>query len=222
MRKQDEVDLSRSHKDEYAAPKEPILVDIGVGHYLAIAGRGSPGGDEFTAKLGALYGVAYTVRMIRNAAGRQDYVIGKLEAQWWAEDESTDFAKVRTSDWRWRLLIRTPDFVEDEEVAEAVEVLLTKGKGAEVKEVRLTSLAEGPCVQMLHIGPYDKERSTIAEMTEFAKRQGLAPAGRHHEVYLSDPRRIPPERLRTILRLPVRPGLQANCRAPASGTRGPC
>ena len=109
-----------------------------------------------------------------------------------------------TDQWQWKLLIRTPDFIGEEDLRQAVAVLLKRGKGEEVKRVRLETLAEGPCVQMLHVGPYERECETIAAMQAFAEKQQLRFSGKHHEIYLSDPRRVPPERLKTILRQPVR------------------
>jgi len=203
MATQEKIDLFRTHKDEYATPKSPILVNVQEGVYLAIEGRGAPGGTEFTAKVGALYGVAYTIKMTRRFAGQQDYVIGKLEAQWWGEKEGVALERLPMEKWSWRLLIRTPGFVGKDELKQAVSVLLEKGKQPEVAQVRLEKMAEGKCIQMLHVGPYDRERDTIAQMKEFANREGLTPVGKHHEIYLSDPRRVPPERLKTILRMPV-------------------
>ena len=203
MATQEKIDLFRTHKDEYAAPKSPILVDVQEGIYLTIEGRGAPGGAEFTAKVGALYGVAYTIKMTRRFAGEQDYVIGKLEAQWWGEKEGVAFEQLPMEKWNWTLLIRTPGLVGKHELKQAVSALLDKGKQREVAQVRLEKMAEGKCIQMLHVGPYERESDTIAQMKEFADREGLAPVGKHHEIYLSDPRRIPPERLKTILRMPV-------------------
>jgi hypothetical protein len=200
----EKIDLYKLHKDQYVAPKRPQLVDIETANYLAISGRGEPGGEEFTARIGALYAMAYTVKMTRKFAGDQDYVICKLECQWWADDDRQDFADAPKEQWNWRLLIRAPDFVRDNELAEAAERLLDKGKEPEVRKVRLESLTEGLCVQMLHVGPYGQEPETISKMEAFAQQQGLEFCDRHHEIYLSDPRRVPPERLKTILRHPVR------------------
>ena len=202
--KTEKIDLYKLHKDQYVAPKQPQLVEIEAARYLSIDGRGEPGGEEFTAKIGALYAMAYTVKMTRKFAGGQDYVICKLECQWWADDDRQDFADAPKEQWSWKLLIRTPDFVQDGELAEAAEKLLAKGKEPEVRKVRLESLTEGLCVQMLHVGPYDQEHETISRMEAFAERQGLELCDRHHEIYLSDPRRVPPEQLKTILRYPVR------------------
>jgi len=106
--------------------------------------------------------------------------------------------------WSWRLLIRTPDFIGKRELEAARRQLAEKGKGPLVNEVELTTLNENQCVQMLHTGPYDREPETILQMEAFAAEQGYRFDGLHHEIYLSDPRRVAPERLRTILRIPVR------------------
>jgi len=204
MQKTEKVDLYKLHKDQYVAPKQPQLVDIDEAKYLAISGRGEPGGEEFITKIGALYGMAFTIKMTRKFAGEQDYVICKLQCQMWTDDESQDFSTVPKEQWNWKLLIRTPDFVRDSERDEAAEKLLEKGKEPEVKQVKFESFTEGMCVQMLHVGPYDQEHETVSEMEAFAQQQGLELYGLHHEIYLSDPRRVSPERLKTILRLPVR------------------
>jgi len=204
MSKTEKIDLYKLHKDQYVAPKKPQLVEIHEAKYLAVSGRGEPGGEEFSAKIGALYGVAYTVKMTRKFAGKQDYTICKLECQLWVDGEEQDFATTDPKEWNWKFLIRTPDFVQDNELNTAKETLLKKGKEPQVHQVKLESFAEGTCVQMLHIGPYDKESETISLMVDFAEQQGLEFHSRHHEIYLSDPRRVPPERLKTILRHPVR------------------
>jgi hypothetical protein len=198
------LDLYKLHQAEYAATRKPALVELEPATYLAISGQGAPGGKQFTASIGALYGVAFTIKMTRKFAGKQDYTVCKLEGQWWTEPES-DFAKLPPDEWRWKLLIRTPDFISEADLRQAIAALLKRGKGQDANRVRLESLAEGLCVQMLHVGPYDKECETIALMKTFAEKKGLAFSGKHHEIYLSDPRRVPPERLRTILRHAVRP-----------------
>jgi hypothetical protein len=202
MKPLEKIDLYKLHKAEYAAGKKPALVDLKPANYLVIEGQGAPGGTLFTASVGALYGVAYTIKMTHKFAGRQDYGVCKLEGQWWS-DASPDFGKVPKDQWRWKLLIRTPDFVSADDLEKAVAVLLKRGKPEDVKQVRIESLAEGRCVQMLHVGPYEKEPETVALMREFAGNRDLKLAGPHHEIYLSDPRRVAPERLKTILRLPV-------------------
>jgi hypothetical protein len=203
MKTTQKIDLYKLKKNDYATPRKPVLLEVGEATYLAIAGTGEPGGKEFTDRIGALYGMAFTVKMTRKFGGKQDYAVCKLEAQWWAGGCEGDFAKVPKEQWHWKLMIRTPDFVRETELAKAREVLLKRGKTRSVQEVRLESITEGPCVQMLHVGPYDREPETVALMKAHAEKGGCKLHGRHHEIYLSDPRRVPAERLRTILRIPV-------------------
>ena len=188
------LDLYLEHRDEYVSPREPALVDVGPARYLAITGRGKPGGAEFANAVGALYTVSFTVKMASKAAG-SDYAVSKLEGIWWKEGASVD--------WTWQLLIRVPEFITKTHLADAVARLMEREKDEMVARVTLETLDEGKCVQVLHIGPYTAEQPTIAKMRAFAKQQGLAFRGRHHEIYLSDPRRVEEEKLRTILRQPV-------------------
>lgn len=190
------LDLFKQHRDEYATPKKPSLVEISPAQYLAIDGRGQPGGDEFQTAIGALYGMAFTIKMTRKVEGLGDYAVCKLEALWWDTDRPRD-------EWAWKMMIRTPDFVGKADMKSALAKLVEKKKGDGADRVELEKIKEGRCVQMLHVGPYEKEHETIAAMMAFAEENGLEAAGRHHEIYLSDPRRVPPERLKTILRYPV-------------------
>lgn len=201
---EEKVDLYKLHKAEYVAPKKPVVVDTRKAQYLAISGRGAPGGEAFQAKIGALYAMAFTIKMTRKFEGKGDYVISKLEGQYWTDPEDLDFQKARPEQLNWRLLIRTPDFVGKRDLESAASKLTEKGKGEGVNEVERVSLSEGKCVQLLHVGPYDKEPETVEKMMAFAELEGWAVNGRHHEIYLSDPRRVAPEKLRTILRMPVR------------------
>lgn len=204
MAKIDKLDLFKKHKADYAASKKTAaIVEPAAGMYLAIEGAGSPDGDEFQARVGAMYAMAYTIKMTSKFAGR-DYKVAPLEAQWWHEGSEPDFSKVPRDQWRWKLLIRTPQFITEEDHHAARAALEAKGKGPLTNQVSLESLDEGPCVQMLHVGPYDQEAVTIEAMATFAANEGLSFHGHHHEIYLSDPRRAAPERLKTILRHPVR------------------
>lgn len=197
------LDLYAKHKEEYEAPKDPVLLTVKPARYMAIEGRGEPGGDAFQAAVAALYNVAFTVKMARKEGGR-DYAVSKLEGLWWGKAKSGRFLDEPKSNWNWQLLIRVPDWIQSKELSLVAEGLVKKGKPREVMNVELASLNEGQCVQVLHCGPYDQEYRTVEEMHTFAKLQGLAFHGRHHEIYLSDPRRVPAPKLRTILRQPVR------------------
>jgi len=198
------LDLYKLHAAEYVAPKSPALLATKPGRYLTIAGAGDPDGPEFAEKLGALYAMAYTIKMGKKRLG-QDYKVAGLEGLWWAAGGSAAMMAGSRDEWRWKLLIRVPDFIKARCVTMAARMLLEKGKGKAVGAVKLERIAEGRCVQMLHVGPYATETATIDVMLEFAKAGGLRFTGRHHEIYLSDPRRVKPEKLKTILRHPVAP-----------------
>jgi hypothetical protein len=197
------LDLYAKHKDEYIASAEPVLVTVKPARYLAIEGRGEPGGEAFQAAVAALYNVAFTVKMARKAAGR-DYAVSKLEGLWWGKGKDGKFYEHPKNTWRWQLLIRVPDWIQSKEVTSAADALVKKGKAQDVRNVELLLLDEGRSVQMLHVGPYESEGRTVDRMAAFAAGQQLTLHGRHHEIYLSDPRRIPAEKLRTILRHPVK------------------
>jgi hypothetical protein len=195
-----ELDLYKLHKTEYVASSKPVLVRTKPAQYLAIDGQGAPGGERFTACIGALYGMAFTIKMTRKFAGKQDYAVCKLEGQWFFDG---DPAAIPKDEWKWKLMIRTPHFISLKELKAAVTTLLKRGKSREAEEVKLETIEEGLCIQILHVGPYERENESIALMRDFARANSLKLVGPHHEIYLSDPRRVPPERLRTILRAPV-------------------
>ncbi len=192
----EKIDLYKLHKPEYVTPKQPAFVDVKTARYLAVEGQGKPGSELFQAQVGALYGAAYTIKMTGKSAGRGDFKVCALEGLYSDIDHEKHTMK-------WKLLIRVPDFVTERDLLEAVTALMKKGKGGEAGNVRIETLKEGTCVQALHVGPYDEEAATMARMEAFAKENGRVLGSPHHEIYLSDPRRVPPERLRTILRFPL-------------------
>lgn len=184
------LDLYRAHAADYIARRDPAIVNIARCKYLAIDGSGAPGGSEFKACVAALYGVAFTIKMAQKSAGR-DYGVCKLEGLW---------PDTRT----WSLLIRTPEFITKEHLDAAVKKLIHKDKTVPVEAIRLLPLNEGWCVQALHVGPYCDESATVEKMHQCATLAGMEFQGTLHEIYLADPRRVEPARLRTILRQPVR------------------
>jgi hypothetical protein len=200
---QEKLDLFKRFKDEYAAKSAPALVQTRSATYLAVPGQGAPGGEEFTLAVSALYGMAFTIKMTRKFAGQQDYAVCKLEALW---PEITGGCAASAADknlWRWTLLIRTPEFIVQADLDQALAALRKRGKDAGAERVRRIVLDEGLCVQALHAGPYEDEGRTFAAMTEFAAARGYSPHDAPHEIYLNDPRRVAPAQLKTILRLPV-------------------
>lgn len=201
MSKSVKLDLYKKYHSEYVTPKEPVFVSIGPAKYLAITGMGAPQGERFNEAIASLYGVAFTLKMSEKAAGH-DYKVCHLEGQWWTE-EGTNFETQKPEDWHWRLLIRVPEFVSAKELEAAINEVIAKGKGKAAREVKLENLEEGRCVQVLHVGPYAAEKPTIEKLFKTAEERGLHFHGPRHEIYLSDPRRVPEQRLRTILRYPV-------------------
>lgn len=197
------LDLVQQHKADYAPTRKPVLLDIAPGTYLCVRGKGGPGGAAFQQAVGSLYSLAYTLKFQAKAAGR-DFKVAPLEAIWdrlGAVPGDLDAAA-------WRLLVRVPDGTTKADLDRAAAQLAEKGRPPAAR-VALQRLAEGPCVQMLHVGPYGDEPATVERMHAYAKAQGRSPKGPHHEIYLSDPRRVPPARLRTLLRQPVRGGAAA-------------
>lgn len=197
-----EIPFEEALAHDYVAPKKPLILGTTPAVYLGIEGRGAPGGPEFEVAIGALYGMAYTIKMSRKFAGLSDYPVWKLEARYLNLKDRHQ--KPPKEEWLWQLLIRTPDWVNEAELAQARKTLAKRGRDAGCQRVSLSRIAEGLCVQMLHIGPYEEECRTLDFMRAHAQAQGLRfGAGPHHEIYLSDPRRVEPARLRTILRVPV-------------------
>jgi len=201
MAKQAKLDLFKKFRSEYIMPKQPLFIMVGPAKYLTIFGHGAPGGEHFGQHVSALYSVAYTLKMTEKRAG-YDYKVCHLEGQWWAEDGS-DFRTHQPQEWDWRLMIRVPEFLTQKELDAAIKAVLVKGKAPLAGEIKLEDIAEGRCVQMLHVGPYADEHPSVEKMQHFAEGQGLHLRGPHHEIYVSDPNRVPKERLRTILRYPV-------------------
>lgn len=198
------LDLYAEHRDEYVTPASPVFVNVARAYYLGIEGQGAPASEAFSDAVGALYAVAFTVKMARKAAG-VDYAVAKLEALWWVDPHppGADFLTTPREAWHWKQIIRTPDFITKSDVAAAVKALLAKDKPAAVQRVERFALVEGRCVQMLHVGAYSDEPASIARMVAFTREHGVHLRGTHHEIYLSDPRRVAAARLRTILRIPV-------------------
>lgn len=199
----EKIDLLRDNKDEYSMPSEPKIVGVRAGKYLTVSGRGGPKDEEFQRKLGALYGLAYTVKFDEKMAGGRDFKVGVLEGLWWSPDGRPGFPDTPSKTWHWKLLIRVPTFVNASRLERARAKL--KEKGRPTCGARLETIGEGKCLQILHVGAYADEPRSLAKLHVYAKQHGLRFHGRHHEIYLSDPRRVRASRLRTILRHPVLP-----------------
>lgn len=195
------IDLFREHRDEYTMSKAPVLVNVKSGRYLTVTGTGSPQSETFKQRLGALYGCAYTIKFDSKKRNGRDFKVGVLEGLWWAKGLAGNGLAAPKDTWHWKLMIRVPTFVTARAVTAALKTLREKGRPAAA--VKLETIREGRSVQALHVGAYADEPATIAKMDTFARGRRLRLRGKHHEIYLSDPRRVPPSRLRTILRHPV-------------------
>ena len=202
----DKIDLKKDLKSLYAAKQGACdLVDVPQLSYLMLDGEGDPALPAFGRAVGALYSVAYAIKTGRKKKGLgPDYAVMPLEGLWSVADGEFSWDAPKSS-WHWTLLIAQPSFVSVADVSEAVCALECKKEDASLLPlVRLEDFGEGLCVQTLHLGPYAEERAAVEALMDGIGARGFAPSGRHHEIYLNDPRRAEPAKLKTIVRRPVR------------------
>lgn len=206
-------DYKKEYKEFYQPPKNPSIIDIPQMDYIAVRGKGDPNlpDGEYKSAIGLLYGIAYTIKMSYMGSHKIDgyfpYVVPPLEGLWWQEGGAgIDYS--RKENFQWISMIRLPEFVTEEEFNWAVAEA-TEKKQTDFSKVEFFPYKEGLCVQCMHIGSYDKEPATFQLMNSFIQKEGYIPdqsgIRKHHEIYLSDPRRTKPERLRTVIRQPIRP-----------------
>jgi hypothetical protein len=205
----EKLDLTKKYKAYYSAKTKPEIIELPEITYLSIEGKGDPSSSAYTDKIQALYPVAYGIKFACKAIDK-DFTVPKLEGLWWFDEkyEGLTFQeipkRVPRSEWCWRLLIRMPEFVGNDMVMSVIDTVVTKKKVELAKEVSLFTLAEGKVVQMLHVGPFDREPETLQVMAEFMEKYNFQKGGLHHEIYLSDLNKTEPSKLRTILREPVK------------------
>ncbi|MEV6822617.1 GyrI-like domain-containing protein [Nocardiopsis dassonvillei] len=193
------LDAYRARRDQFRITHVPDL------SYLMVDGHGDPNtSPAFTEAVEALYPVAYKLKFASKRDLGRDYVVMPLEGLWWADDMDAFTAARDKSRWDWTMMIMVPDWIDQDMFAAAVERVAAKNSPARLGDVRMETLSEGRCVQTLHVGSFDDEADVLRRMHhEFLPGNGLRMVGRHHEIYLSDFRRVAPDRLRTILRQPV-------------------
>ncbi len=205
-------DFKKEYKEFYMPKNKPEIVTVPPANYIALRGQGDPNeeGGAYKKAISVLYAVAYTLKMSyktdHKIEGFFEYVVPPLEGLWHQSDTAgVDLG--RKGDFRWTSLLRLPEFVREQDVAWAVETA-SKKKKFDCSAVHFLSFHEGLCVQALHTGPFDTEAETVEKMDALLEELGyandLSPLRHHHEIYLSDPRKTPPERRKTILRHPVR------------------
>jgi hypothetical protein len=178
-------------------------VDVPDMKYFMIDGNGDPNTtQEYKDAIETLYALSYGVKMpFKKKHPAKDYVVPPLEGLWYMDD-MTKFTIENKAAWKWTMMIRIPDFVPDEEIVKAVVVIKEKKAPPSIDKARLEYLVEGKCVQAFHVGPYNAEEPLIKKMHAWIKENGHKERGKHHEVYLSDARKVTPEKLKTILRQP--------------------
>lgn len=203
----DRIDFKKT-LDTYRAQRGQFrIVDVPDTQYLKIDGRGDPNtSPAFAEAVGALYPVAYKLKFASKRDLGSDYVVPPLEGLWWAEDMDAFTTARNKSQWDWTLMLMVPDWIDGAMFATAAEQAGTKSPLARLDDVRLERLSEGRCVQTLHVGSFDEEAEVLSRLHhEFIPDNGLRMIGKHHEIYLSDFRRVAPDKQRTILRQPIMP-----------------
>lgn len=205
-------DYKKEYREFYMPKRTPEIVEIPEMNFAAVRGSGDPNeaDGEYKAAIGLLYAVAFTIKMSKKGDhridGYFDYVVPPLEGFWWQKDIcGVDYGQKAL--FQWISMIRLPDFVTEKDFLWAVAEAERKKK-QDFSKVQFLTVKEGLCVQCLHIGPFDKEPATVALMDRYLQENGyendFSENRRHHEIYLSDARRVAPERWRTVIRHPVK------------------
>ncbi|QOG01943.1 GyrI-like domain-containing protein [Flavobacterium sp. MDT1-60] len=206
----DKLDLTKADKVYYTAKTKPQILYIGETHYLSITGKGDPSEQVFSDKIQVLYATAYVIKFMCKALNH-DFVVPKLEGLWSFDEEKYKLIsmeeaplKIPRSEWNYRLMIRMPDFVTREQVEEATAIVINKKGIKAASTIEFYEMTEGKVIQILHVGPFANEPETLKKIQEFTSENNLQKNGIHHEIYLSDFRKTSPDKLKTILREPVK------------------
>ena len=205
-------DFKKEYKEPYMPKNKPSIVTVSSINYIAVRGTGDPNQEdgEYKQAIGLLYGIAFTIKMSKKGdhriEGYFDYVVPPLEGFWWQDGvDGIDYA--HKEDFHWISVIRLPDFVTEDDFRWAVKEA-TKKKKQDFIKVEFLTVEEGLCVQCMHFGFYDDEPATVAMMHEFMEQQGyeldITDKRLHHEIYLSDARKVAPEKLKTVIRHPIK------------------
>ncbi len=206
-------DYKKEYKEFYVPKDKPGIVEVPRMNYIAVRGKGDPNEENgaYKRSIELLYGIGYTIKMSKKGSrqieGYFDFVVPPLEGFWWQEDkDSIDYA--HKEDFRWISVIRLPDFVTRGDFNWAVEEASRKKK-SDFSAVEFLTYDEGLCVQCMHIGSFDSEPETVALMHEYMEKQGyvldISDKRLHHEIYLSDARKVEPDKLKTVIRHPIAP-----------------
>lgn len=198
------IDLKKVYRDLYSARAgKPALVEVPPLAYLMIDGAGDPNtSSEYVEAVGAIYPIAYAVRAAIKEATGDAYTVMPMQGLWWADDMDR-FSPDRKGDWKWTMMIAVPDLATRVLADTAIAETTAKKGLAAGNRVRFELFDEGRSAQVMHIGPYSAEAPTIAMLHEYITDQGMSLRGLHHEIYLGDPRKTAPDKLKTIIRQPV-------------------
>lgn len=201
----EKIDFKKTLDSYRARQNEFRIVDVPEMQYLMIDGHGDPNtSPAFGAAIETLYPVAYKLKFSSKRDLGRDYVVPPLEGLWWADDMDSFTVARDKSRWDWTLMLMVPDWIGEAMFSAALDEVRDRAAPARLDDVRLESLVEGLCVQTLHVGSFDDEAPVLARMhDEVIPGRGLRMTGKHHEIYLSDFRKVAPEKRRTILRQPV-------------------
>jgi len=202
-KKMKKIDFAKTHKDLYTATQKIKEVMADKATYLSIKGAGKPGGKAFQEAVQQMFTLAYTAKFTLLFAGKINYGVSRLECLW-PEDPS----KLPRAEWPWQLLIRIPNEVKESDLKKVRKDILKK-KELDTSAVERWTWKEGRCVQVMHVGPYDKVADVYKQLCAHAQGLGLEATGPGHEIYISDPRRVAPEKLKTIVRMSVRASQKA-------------
>ncbi len=201
----EKIDFRKTLKELYYPPRKPVIIEILELQYLMIDGKGYPEtSQEYQDAIEALYPVAYTLRFALKKKEILDFKVMPLEGLWWAEDMAIFQIDSRKDEWLWTSMIMQPKAVTQDHFNEALDTVQAKKNPVALPKMRLETYHEGKAVQVMHIGPYSEEGPVIEEMHQYAMSQGYKLTGKHHEIYLSDFRRTAPEKLRTVIRQPIK------------------
>jgi hypothetical protein len=201
------IDIRKSRKELFSAPTAKfVIIEVPELRYLMIDGAGDPNtARSYKEAIETLYPVAYAIKFASKLKLGRDYVVPPLEALWWADDMN-DFIDRRKDRWLWTAMIMLPDWITLELASSCIKTVQSTRRPPAISKLRIGTLAEGRSVQILHVGAYDDEGPVLKRMHhEFMPANGLTFNGSHHEIYLSDARKTSPDKLKTILRQPVKP-----------------
>ncbi len=199
------TDFKKTLKHLYNPPRRFVTVDVPEMQFVMVDGHGDPNTtQDYKDAVETLYAMAYKIKFMSKKDLEKDYTVPPLEGLWWAEDMETFITRDK-SQWDWTMMIMTPDWISIEFFADAVGQVRKAKDPAAINKVRLERYHEGLSVQIMHIGSFDDEGPVLSQMhSDFIPNNGFVENGKHHEIYLSDPRRVTPEKLKTVLRQPIK------------------